>query len=339
MDLATFSGIFLGVAAIGYSLTSGQVLNVAWNLPSFLLVIGGTFASTLLTFPFGVLKNIPKSFLLTFFPQKKMSSNAVIDRLCKLSDIALTKGIDALPEKITAKDNHFLKSGIDMLLNDWGEKSIKESMEKDLDFILDRHQEIQKVFASAGGYAPVYGLMGTLIGILTVLRDLGNPKAMGLGMMVAILTTFYGIVFANLILLPAAGKLGVLSSQELLTKQIILIGVLSIKKEESSFVLRSKAEKYISKCIRKKALKVVNKSGNYLGKGLSFLIDIINPEMIIVGSMGVRLGELLFEPARKVIEKEAVPGAASVCEIVPAALGEAIGDYAALCVALNDYRD
>lgn len=89
----------------------------------------------------------------------------------------------------------------------------------------------------------------------------------------------------------------------------------------------------------KLALKVVEKSGNYLGKGLSILIDIINPELIIVGSMGVRLGDLLFEPARKVIEKEAIPGAASVCKIVPATLGEAIGDYAALCVALNDYKN
>ena len=86
------------------------------------------------------------------------------------------------------------------------------------------------------------------------------------------------------------------------------------------------------------ALKVVEKSGTYLGKGLSFLIDIINPELIIVGSMGVRLGDLLFEPARKIIEKEAISGAAKVCEIVPAALGESIGDYAALCVALNDYK-
>lgn len=86
------------------------------------------------------------------------------------------------------------------------------------------------------------------------------------------------------------------------------------------------------------ALKVVNKSGTYLGKGLSILIDIINPEIIIVGSMGVRLGDLLFEPARKIIGKEAVPGAAAVCKIVPAALGEAIGDYATLCVALNDYK-
>lgn len=81
------------------------------------------------------------------------------------------------------------------------------------------------------------------------------------------------------------------------------------------------------------ALQVVEKSGTYLGKGLSILIDLFNPERIIVGSMGVRLGDLLFEPARRVIEKEAIPGAASVCKIVPAKLGEAIGDYAALCVA------
>ncbi len=86
------------------------------------------------------------------------------------------------------------------------------------------------------------------------------------------------------------------------------------------------------------ALKVVEKSGNYLGKGLSVLIDIINPELIIVGSMGVRLGDMLFDPAREVIVREAVPGAAEVCEIVPASLGESIGDYAALCVALHDYK-
>jgi glucokinase len=81
------------------------------------------------------------------------------------------------------------------------------------------------------------------------------------------------------------------------------------------------------------ALQVVEKSGTYLGKGLSILIDLFNPERIIIGSMGVRLGDLLFDPARRVIEKEAIPAAAAVCKIVPAKLGEAIGDYAALCVA------
>lgn len=84
------------------------------------------------------------------------------------------------------------------------------------------------------------------------------------------------------------------------------------------------------------ALQVVEKSGRYFGKGLSILIDILNPELIVVGSMGVRLGELLFKPAREVIEKEAIAEAAAVCQIVPAALGEKIGDYAALCVAMQN---
>ena len=85
----------------------------------------------------------------------------------------------------------------------------------------------------------------------------------------------------------------------------------------------------------KLALKVVNKSGTYLGTGLSIVIDILNPEMIVIGSMGVRLGEMLFEPARRIIEKEVIPGAAKVCKIVPAALGEKIGDFASLCVAMK----
>ncbi len=86
------------------------------------------------------------------------------------------------------------------------------------------------------------------------------------------------------------------------------------------------------------ALKVIKKSGQYLGKGLSVLIDVLNPELIIIGSMGVRLGDLLFNPAREVIAEEVIPGANAVCRILPAALGEKIGDYAALCVAIEAER-
>jgi glucokinase len=85
----------------------------------------------------------------------------------------------------------------------------------------------------------------------------------------------------------------------------------------------------------KLALKIVKKSGMYLGKALALMIDILNPELIVIGSMGFRLGELLLEPARKMIRKEAIPAAHKVCRIVPAQLGERIGDYAALCVAMH----
>ena len=83
------------------------------------------------------------------------------------------------------------------------------------------------------------------------------------------------------------------------------------------------------------AIQVITKSGQYLGKGLSILIDILNPEIIIIGSMGVRLGDMLFDPAWEIIENEVIPGSKSVCKIVPAALGEQIDDYSALCVAME----
>jgi len=87
-----------------------------------------------------------------------------------------------------------------------------------------------------------------------------------------------------------------------------------------------------------RALAVVRKSGTYLGKGLAVLIDILNPQVVVVGGMGVRLGDLLFEPARAVIREEAIPAANAVCRIVPAALGESTGDFAALCVALEGLK-
>jgi glucokinase len=87
------------------------------------------------------------------------------------------------------------------------------------------------------------------------------------------------------------------------------------------------------------ALRVVERSGTYLGHGLSILIDLLNPEMIIVGSMGYRLGDLLLTPAREVVKKEAIPAAAAACRIVPSSLGEKIGDYAALCAALQIGKD
>ena len=83
------------------------------------------------------------------------------------------------------------------------------------------------------------------------------------------------------------------------------------------------------------AIKVVHKSGKYFGKGLAIMIDLLNPEVIVVGSMAVRLGDLLLKPAREVVQQEALPGAVSACQIVPAELGEQIGDLAALCVAIE----
>ena len=250
MDFSTVIGLGLGVSCVWYALAAGDIMGLLWDKPSFILVVGGTIASTMMTFPLDVMKDVPKSLLLTFFPKKVTKPQLVINRLCEIAKGVKSKGVDSLAET-TAKDDKFLRSGVKLILSEWEEDAIKESLEKDMEFTLERHQQVQKAFAAMGGYGPVFGLLGTLIGILGVLRFLDNPKAMGAAMTVAIVTTFYGIFMANFIALPTAGKLENYSSKELLGKQLMLIGLLSFKKEETPLVLRRKLEKHVAGRLRK----------------------------------------------------------------------------------------
>lgn len=250
MDLSTVIGLLLGVGCVWYSMAAGDIMGLLWDKPSFILVVGGTIASTLMTFPMDVMKDTPRSLFLTFFPQKITKPRAVIERLCELAGSVKSKGVDSLAED-TVKDDKFLRAGVKLILSEWDEDAIKETMEKDMEFMMERHQQVQKAFAAAGGYGPVYGLLGTLIGILGVLRYLDSPKAMGAAMTVAIVTTFYGIFVANFIALPTAGKLENYSNKELLGKQLILLGLLAFKKEETPLVLRRKLEKHVAVHLRK----------------------------------------------------------------------------------------
>lgn len=238
------------MGCVWYAMAAGDILGILWDKPSFILVAGGTIASTLMTFPLDVMKNVPRSLLLTFFPKKITDAEKVIDRLCELAALVKAHGVDSLAEN-TADDEKFLRTGVRMLLNEWDEDAIKENLEKEMEFTLERHQQVQKAFAAAGGYGPVYGLLGTLVGILGVLRYLDSPKAMGAAMTVAIVTTFYGIFVANFIALPTAGKLESYSNKELLGKQLMLIGLLSFKKEENPETLRRKLERHVAAKLRK----------------------------------------------------------------------------------------
>ena len=245
MDISTVLGLSLGVGCVWYAMAAGDIMSLLWDLPSFILVVGGTIASTMMTFPLDVIKDVPRSLLLTFFPRKITAPKKVIARICALAEVVKSHGVDGLTEA-TAKDDKFLRSGVKMILGEWEEGEIRESLEKDMEFTLERHLQVQKAFAAAGGYGPVYGLLGTLVGILGVLRYLDSPKAMGAAMTVAIVTTFYGIFIANFIALPTAGKLENYSAKELLVKQLMLIGILGFKKEETPVMLRRKLEKHLA---------------------------------------------------------------------------------------------
>jgi len=249
MDLATLAGLLIGTMSVGYIMVDGGMLGILRDVSSFMFVFGGTFSSTLMTYPWKSFKKIPGALMLILFPPKFISSKDIITRMCELSRAAALRGIDALPEMIYEDDPAFIKTGLKILINNWSENDIRKYMNQEMDATVDRHSEVQKMFESMGSYAPIYGLLGTLIGVLGLLKHLGDPTAMGNSMSKAI-TTFYGIFFANFVALPAAGKLEAYSNQELLMKSLILEGIVSIKREDLPFVVRDKLEMIVEQSIR-----------------------------------------------------------------------------------------
>jgi chemotaxis protein MotA len=242
----------MGLACVAYILVDGQILNILMDKAALVFVLGGTFASTMMTYPFRIFKKIPTGYKLLMFPPKFIPVEFEVDRMCELAEVAHLRGIDALPEQLKPEDLEFLRSGVLMLMNEWTKEDIQIHLELDMQSTIDRHGEVQRMFESMGTYAPIYGLLGTLIGVLGLLRFLGDPKGMGNAMAKAI-TTFYGIFFANFFALPVAGKLEMHTAHEMLIKRVITEGIIGIKQEINPLTLRQKLNMVMAQGHRKKA--------------------------------------------------------------------------------------
>jgi chemotaxis protein MotA len=247
MDILTFVGLALGVASVYYTMLVGNIVALLFNLAAFILVGGGTLASTFITYPWSVIKNLPKAIILCFFPRAEKSFLEIIDRYVELSEISLSEGVDMVLEYLTDDDEPIFKLGIQMIVEGQEEENIETELRSQIEATRERHSQIHKVLRSMGGYAPIFGLLGTLIGVIQVLQHIGDPKAMSEAMAIAVTTTFYGIFAANFFCIPMAGKLEFYSEQEILRKEIALAAVIGIKQEVLPSSLRRKLEQMLPK--------------------------------------------------------------------------------------------
>ena len=251
MDFGTLLGLGIGLTAVTIILVDAQIINILLDKSSLFFVLGGTFASTLMTYPWRVFKKIPLGFKLLLFPPKHIEAKVIVDRMHELATVAHARGIDALPEQMKDGDMPFIRSGVRMLIDEWTVDDITSHLEQDMQGTADRHAQIQRLFEAMATYAPVYGLLGTLIGVLGLLRFLGDPKGMGNAMAKAI-TTFYGIFFANFIALPVAGKLEVYTAHEMLLKRVIVEGIVCIKQDVDPNTVLRKLEMILAHSARGK---------------------------------------------------------------------------------------
>ncbi len=249
MDKSTIIGILTGVFLLGFSLLQGAGWQMFFSLPSFFIVIGGTVAATLVNFPLsdviGVMKIAQKT--MTHTP---MSQKSIIESIVQISKKARTNGLLAIEQDLHTLDDEFFKTCLQHVINGTEPEDLRNIMETELAVMTQRHKIGQKIFMGMGTYAPAFGMVGTLIGLIKMLQDLQDPAGIGPGMALAMVTTFYGALFANLFFLPMAGKLKQRSEEEILYKELVLNGVMSVQAEESPRIIKNKLITYIAPKLR-----------------------------------------------------------------------------------------
>ena len=249
MDIATIFGVICGVSAIVISIYLGGTLYAFIDIPSMFIVIGGTIAATLINFPMsdfisvlGVVKNA--------FLYKTLLPTEEINKIVTFAETARREGILALESEAEHQQDVFLRKGLQLAVDGTAPDLIRNIMETELSYLEDRHKLGQGVFEAMGYYAPAFGMIGTLIGLINMLKNLDDPSGIGAGMAVALITTFYGAVMANLILLPIAGKLKNRTDRETLLKEIITEGIMSIQSGDNPRVVEEKLKAFLAPKLR-----------------------------------------------------------------------------------------
>ncbi|MCH8954057.1 motility protein A [candidate division KSB1 bacterium] len=250
MDKGTVIGIVAGLGLVIVSMLMGGSVMAFFDIPSLLIVLGGTFAATLVNFPMadviGVMKVTQK-----VIKEEIMPSSKYIDQIVDISKKARTNGLLAIEEDLNNVDEDFMRVTLQHVVNGTENEDLGKLMDAELAIMTQRHKIGQRMYSAMGTYAPAFGMIGTLIGLIQMLQNLEDPASVGPGMAMAMITTFYGALFANLFFLPMAGKLKQRSEQEIQFKEMLLMGVMAIQAEESPRVIQSKLVTYLTPAERK----------------------------------------------------------------------------------------
>lgn len=226
MDLATLIGIVGAIGAIIISITMGGEMGMFVNTPGLMIVVGGTVAVTLMKFPLALTLGA-FGIALKAFIHKPQQPSKIIEQSIELANVARKEGLLGL-ENVEV-ENEFLRDGIQLVVDGNEPALVQKMLTKNISLAIERNEIGLNVFKAIGDVAPAMGMIGTLIGLVQMMSNMSDPKAIGPAMAVALLTTFYGAVIANTIALPIADKLAHRSNEERLNKSMILESINAIQ--------------------------------------------------------------------------------------------------------------
>src|SRR6056297_1619447 len=245
MDIASLIGLILAIALILGSIALGNAPFSAFiDIPSFLVVVGGAGAAAMICFPMASLLKSP-IIAMKVLLNKRENRVALIKQIVELAEIARRDGLLALDSKVAEIENPLIKTGIQMAVDGSTPEVVEEVLRTEVEAIQTRHREGKSIMDQLGRFAPAYGMIGTLMGLIMMLQDMSDPSGIGAGMAVALITTLYGAIVANVFFSPFAEKLGLMSRNEQLSMEIAIRGVMAIQSGESPRAIDQKLQTYL----------------------------------------------------------------------------------------------
>ncbi|HIF9218688.1 TPA: flagellar motor protein PomA [Photobacterium damselae] len=242
MDLATLIGMLGAFAFIVMAMLLGGSLGMFFDMPSVLIVFGGTTFVVLMKYSIGQFLGAAKIAAKAFM-YKTDNPEELIANIVEMADAARKGGFLALEEMEI--ENPFLRKGIDLLVDGHDADVVRSTLQKDISLTHERHEQGIGIFTSFADVGPAMGMIGTLIGLVAMLSNMDDPKSIGPAMAVALLTTLYGSILANMVALPIADKLSLRKDQERLNRRLILDGVLAIQDGQNPRVIDGYLKNYL----------------------------------------------------------------------------------------------
>lgn len=242
MDISTVVGLLLATVSIIGSILYGSPLSIFIDPPSVFVVGGGVIATTLIKWPMENVKALVPIYMKSIF-STPMEPKLMIEEIQKLAETARRESVFAL-EKVPVEDK-FLKKAVTLAADNRPPEVITSILSLEIAAMEDRHSKGVDILEGMGADGPAFGMIGTLIGLVQMLQNMSDPSSIGPAMAVALLTTFYGSVIANVFTIPVAAKLKQRSKQEATKMNIIVAGVLGIVAGENPRVIREKLDSFL----------------------------------------------------------------------------------------------
>ncbi len=209
------------------------------DIPSVAITVGGTFAALMVAYPLSVFSKLPKWLKIAFMPNKYDPSH-YIEQIVEFAKEARIKGLLSLEDKVSEADDPFLQSSLMLVVDSVEPEKVHNLLQAELDKLDERHGQARSFMDSGGAFAPGFGMIGTLIGLINMLKQMDDPSSIGPAMATALLTTLYGSMLANLLFSPLSTKLGLRHDEEYLCRELICEGVEAIQAGENPKFIEEK---------------------------------------------------------------------------------------------------